>query len=356
MIDKSVNSGTDAQTGFALQRNSALYILLDKYNEKFKNKSYFICLEHHDDFLFCFLNNNEQAEIIEAYQSKKKSPNRWTLNAEMFEIVNKLLGTGVGIVNDTFPRTAEFQHLLFFTSNQTMYFEYGEKKTKRNETIKEDNFLAKFSEFESELQNKIKINVTSDLCDQLEHLHFFWTGLNRTAALQKQLLIGRSTQVFGSTIIDHSAAVDVLINLFREIEEIYNQGNKAKLLDKTKRVSSKKIEEAFKILTTRTKAFDNWRAEANSISVALKIPHHLRDDFEFQFKLAFELFKDPTQSEHRKILNFVKERFAICNSQLLGDTIAELHNLFIKENSSQFESIDLDAIIYAAYFEAVSKK
>lgn len=72
MVNKFVNSGTDSQTGYALQRNSALYLLVEKYFEKFHGKKYFICLEHHDDFLFCFLNNAYEAEKIEAYQSKKK--------------------------------------------------------------------------------------------------------------------------------------------------------------------------------------------------------------------------------------------------------------------------------------------
>jgi hypothetical protein len=74
MTDNSINAGTRAQSGFALQRNSALFILLDNYNSKFKNEKYFICLEHHDDFLFCYLNENEHVKYIEAYQSKKKSP------------------------------------------------------------------------------------------------------------------------------------------------------------------------------------------------------------------------------------------------------------------------------------------
>ena len=64
MTDKSTNAGVDAQTGFALQRNSALYLLLEEYHSKFKERKYFICLEHHDDFIFCFLNENEEDEII----------------------------------------------------------------------------------------------------------------------------------------------------------------------------------------------------------------------------------------------------------------------------------------------------
>ena len=36
MVDSTVNAGVGAQTGFALQRNTALYLLLENYVNKFK--------------------------------------------------------------------------------------------------------------------------------------------------------------------------------------------------------------------------------------------------------------------------------------------------------------------------------
>ncbi|PWB15761.1 hypothetical protein DCO44_05135, partial [Acinetobacter sp. AM] len=53
MNKKSVNGGVDAQVGFDFQRNCALYLLLDDY-DSFKEKNFFVCIEHHDDFLYCF--------------------------------------------------------------------------------------------------------------------------------------------------------------------------------------------------------------------------------------------------------------------------------------------------------------
>ena len=38
MTDKTINSGPDAQNGFALQRNTAIFLLLDNYFNKFQNK------------------------------------------------------------------------------------------------------------------------------------------------------------------------------------------------------------------------------------------------------------------------------------------------------------------------------
>src|SRR5690554_1621544 len=119
MTVKSTNAGVHAQTGFALQRNSALYILLEEYHNKFKDKNYFICLEHHDDFLFCFLNKKDEAEVIEAYQSKKKSPDTRKLDPELIEIISKLLKTGKSLISDNFPKSKDYRHILYFTSNQT---------------------------------------------------------------------------------------------------------------------------------------------------------------------------------------------------------------------------------------------
>lgn len=76
MVDKAVNAGVHAQIGFILQRNTALSLLLNNYKDKFKDRKYFICLEHHDDFLYCFLDDDDKAECIEAYQSKKKTGNK----------------------------------------------------------------------------------------------------------------------------------------------------------------------------------------------------------------------------------------------------------------------------------------
>jgi len=362
MVNKAVNSGTDAQTGFALQRNTALYLLLEEYFVKFKGRKYFICLEHHDDFLFCFLNEKDEALSIEAYQSKKKSPDRWSLNEEMYEIISKLLKTGKELLIDSFPKIKGCKNLLFFTSNQTISFEYKIPGISKSATqtvkikIKEDAHLVKYVNLHQEIKTKITNGVTDILLhSELDNLHFLWIDLNRTVSKQENELVGQLESVFKKKIIDHRAAVNCLISLFREIEVIYNQGNIAKLLDVTKRVSSDQIEDAFKILTTKSKAFEEWRNEKREISDALGIKYSLRDTFEQKFNLAFDLFKSLTEAEHQKILKFVKDNFGKCNEIHLGDIVVELHDLFLKENICQFDTLDLMAIIYAAYFEATFK-
>ena len=113
-------------------------------NPKFKDKKYFIYLEHHDDFLFCFLDENSNAKSIEAYQSKKKSTGDWTLTQEMFKIISKLLKTGNNLIKDKIKKTKNYYHHLYFSSNRTIFLE--DKVSKNNISIKEDNYLVAFKD------------------------------------------------------------------------------------------------------------------------------------------------------------------------------------------------------------------
>ncbi|MEY5049787.1 MAG: hypothetical protein RLZZ175_3146 [Bacteroidota bacterium] len=361
MVNKAVNSGIDALTGFAFQRNTALFLLLEHYEEKFKNKKYFICLEHLDDFLFCFLDENNNAKLIEAFQSKKKSTGNWTINEEMHEIIFKILNSGLAILNDSIPKTKDFKNLLFFTTNQTISLDYeivvNTKKKKQSVKVKQDNELIQFLNLPDELKSIFKSKINDEIIqNELDKLHFYWIDLNRTVQKQENQLVGQLESIFKKEIIDPRAAVNSLISLFNHIEVIYNQGNIAKLLDKSKRVSSDQIESAFNILTTKSKAFDEWRAEKDNIANAIKIRHFDRDSFEVKFTSAFDLFKDLSQSEHQKIFFFVKENYEKSTQINLGDIINELYDNFLKNYNSPFSGIDLKAIIYAAYFESTFKR
>lgn len=69
--DQSVNAGVIALHGFALQRNMALFFILDNYDTKFDGTKYFLSLEHLEDILFCYLDDHGRAVKVETYQSKK---------------------------------------------------------------------------------------------------------------------------------------------------------------------------------------------------------------------------------------------------------------------------------------------
>lgn len=358
MTEKSTNAGVDAQTGFALQRNAALYLLLENYENKFKEKDYFICLEHHDDFLFCFLNENNEAEVIEVYQSKKKSPEIWRLNDELNEIIRKILLTGRALLDDDFPKSSNYKHLLFFSTNQTINLKVEEKgKVVFSESIKENNANVKFVSLHKKIREKITNGINDPtLNEELEKLNFIWIDLNRTVEKQKNELVGQVGRVFGDKISNHVAAVKTLILLFEEIEEIYNQGNKAKLLDESKRVTSQQIEKAFDILTSQSKCFDYWRNQTNNISLILQIKPFEQDSFELDFTTSFDFFKNISDAEHRMILDFVKSNYRKCTTFTTEGNVNELTDMFYKTETTLFNTQKLKAIIFAAYFEATFKR
>jgi len=350
MSKRASNAGTGAQTGFALQRNTALYLLLDKYHEKFKGKRYFICLEHHDDFLFCFLDESNNAKLIEAYQSKKKAPDRWTLD-KMVDLVKKVLRTGMELRKDSIGKTVDYTHSLYFTSNQTIFLEC--KVSKKNVSIKEDNLHVKYVDLEAEIKQRVfDIVDEPQLQTELENLNFFWVDLNRTVAKQENQLVGQLQSIFNGLIVDHRAAVNTLISLFRGIEHTYNQGGVVKLLDESKRVTSTEIQKALNIITTKSKAFDEWRRLGDEVASRLGIRHFERDAFEFKFISAFDNFKVLTEAEHQKVRQFVNVNYQSCSGITLGEIVAELHDRFMREQTTTFVGLDLKAIIYAGYFDS----
>lgn len=353
MIDRTINSGVSAQNGFALQRNTALYLLLENYEEKFKNNNYFICLEHHEDFLFCFLNENNEAEIIEAYQSKKKSTGNWSLNGEFYTIISKLLSTGKSLIRDIIPKSSVYKHILFFSSNQTIELQIKKKDAPTiTEIIKEDNNTVSFDNLDNKIKSKIQCGIDNpSLADELDNLHLIWIDLSRTTKQQENQLVAQLDDLFGSQITNCRAAVKTLISLFRTIEETYNNGNIAKLLDESKRVTSQQIEDTLHILTSKSKCFDHWRGQTKEISEILQIKPFERETFELEFSTAFDLFKNIEEAEHRKILDFVRKHYQQCSTFTEEDNVLELNDLFRKKESTFFDDRKLKAILFAAYFE-----
>ena len=359
MIDKTANAGTSAQNGFALQRNTALYLLLENYKTKFKGEKYFICLEHHEDFLFCFLNKKDEVEIIEAYQSKKKSPTTWSLNTELFEIIKKILKVGQNLILDKITKSPTYKHYLFFVSNQTINLKIKEKEPpiSVSESIKEDNPLVKYSTLNQKIKDKITGGITEKtLHSELDNFGFVYVDLNRTASKQKNELIGQLYEVFGDSILNKKAAIETLISLFQEIELTYNSGNIIELLDESKRVSSDTIDNAFNILISNSKCFNYWRSKEREISIALEIKPYESEKFELDFKSAFDLFKSIKEAEHKKILDYVKSNYTRCTTYTLEDNVNELMVMFKKQESTIFTNLTFKAVFFAAYFEATFKQ
>ena len=358
---KAINSGPEALNGFALQRNTAIFLLLDNYFNKFLNKKYFVCLEHHEDFLFCFIDDNDEVSLIEAYQSKKKSPDIWRLNNELYQILAKLLKTGKELIKDEIIKSSEYNHILYFSSNQTINLEHKPKKSEQLPTIsvsiKADNPNTIFSILPDEIKEKIKSNIKEiDLHNELDNLSFIWIPFTTTEIEQENQLVGKIDKVFGNQIFDKRAAIETLIFLFRKIETTYNKGNTVKLLDKTKRVSNSEVENAFNILTTKAKCFDYWHRKKAEVSLKLKIRITEKEIFELAFDSAFDLFKSIKEAEHKKIFNFVNEHINNLSSHTEEGCVFELFELFKSSDRTYFNDLELKAILFAALFEVLHLK
>ncbi|RRJ89730.1 hypothetical protein [Flavobacterium macacae] len=361
MIDKTINSGPDAQNGFALQRNTAIFLLLENYFTKFQTKKYFVCLEHHEDFLFCFLNENDEVSLIEAYQSKKKSPDIWRLNNELFNILTKLLKTGKGLIQDGISKSLGYNHILYFSSNQTIHLEHKPQKSENlpiiSVSIKADNKNCIYPDLPKELKEKIKTNIIeTDLHSELDNLSFIWIPFTTTEKEQENQLVGKIDEVFGNQIFDKRAAIDTLVCLFRKIETSYNNGNTVKLLDNSKRVGNLEVEKAFNILTSKAKCFDYWHSKETEIAKTLKVRPIEKEQFQLIFNSSFDLFKSIKEREHKKILNFVQEQIGNLNSYTEVDNVIELFELFKNSERTNFNDLQLKAILFAALFEILHTK
>lgn len=358
MGDIDVNGGVRAQSGFALQRNTALYILLNDYHTKYLNSNYFLCLEHHDDFVFCFQDSSGDTVLTEAYQSKKKSPHRWTVNQDLVEILIKLLQTGIRVRKDITKNTSTYSQNLYFTSNTSVFIE---SQVSENVSVDEENTLVRFRDLDPIIRDEMikKFQDASKfdplLEEEYDNLRFLYIELPRTAKEQRNLLTGKLGEVFGSEIHDRDAAIETIFSLFQKIELVYNQQS-ATFLDESKKVTGHQISLALKLITTKSKAFDYWRSEKKEIASRLNIKPFERDSFESTFVASFDFFKSLSEAEHQKILKFTAENYMSCTSTAEENCVLELFDLFKSTRSTKLRDLELKSVLYAAYFQVTYKQ
>jgi len=287
LVDKAVNAGVGAQQGFALQRNMALFIILDNFNDKFKDNKYFLSLEHLEDIIFCFINDIGESTHIDTYQSKKKSTGNWSLNQDFAEVIVKILETGNKLTSDPHPKSEDYQHALYFASNAIIHLKktISRKKPLKPETfseiINEQNLISSYSSLPSQIQTAIKNSIIKkgnysdsipkDIEQELDNLNFLYVDFSKTNKEQENQLEGKLSSIFGNKINDKKAAIGTLFSLFKKVELTYNQKNIARLNDKSKLVGSDEIIKALDIITTKSKAFKYWRNEEKNISQSLKL-------------------------------------------------------------------------------------
>ncbi|EGQ7859210.1 hypothetical protein H9W03_004276 [Vibrio parahaemolyticus] len=370
MVDQSVNAGVRAQQGFALQRNMALFIILDNYNSKFDGTKYFLSLEHLEDILFCYLDDRGNAIKVETYQSKKKSGGSWKIGVELAEIIVKILKVGKSLISDTHPKCCDYSHDLYFSSNTTMQLEKKVTCKVSNRTqsktysqaVNEEDSEVIYDELDPVIKKAITTKLekhqsyhSENLCDELDNLKFLYIDFNKTSKEQENQLRSKLEDIFDRKISDSKAALESIFRLFKDVELSYNQKSVARLSDKSKQVKSQDINNAIEIITTKSKAFQFWRDHKREVGQKLGIKPFERESFEMKFSLAFDLFKSKDEAEHQKILDFVKSNYLQCSGFTEDDCIEELFGKFNDNSSSNLDVQTLKATMYAAYFESINK-
>lgn len=353
MSDKAVNAGVTAQTGFELQRNCALLLILDNYNF-YKDKSFFICIEHHDDFLFAFTTDNYKTlQEVYTYQSKKKSGSVWTINADFGEVISKILETGSNLIKDNMPRTEDYRHTLTFISNTNMNLKYNPNQKDKKEgkklvttQINEINERQVFSELHSEIRKKIN-NSVSEYCkkntkmvdeNEFDNLALQWIDFPTKANRQRETLIGIMRSKFPH-VADSKAAIDLFIELFRQVEQTYNQKNVANLLDESKRLYANDLQRTLDIIQKEQKTYEKWRTHAESFGNNFKIPISIQDSAKDKIRETFEYLKDFTNLDHMKVQKFIKDN----NYSTKHSSLVEMFRSYVSEVKKS-ENINLNDI------------
>lgn len=349
-MSKATNAGVHAGTGFEFQKHCALFIYLDRYFQDI-DKSFFICFEHHDDFLFAYLNDVGELEDIEIYQAKKNT-SQWGLNEKLIEPLSKILDTVDQVEKDEIQKEEDYKVLLFFITNSYIKL----TKNKITELINAANLKVPFLQLPEIIQEAIKEQILSlnksAAISELTKLNFQYIDFPQNYETQKDQLIGMFGRLFGEKVHDHKAAVDTLLSKFRSVELTFNQGNQSRLLDEKKRITSDKLSDSMKIITEKTMAFKFWREHASDIARSLEIPVKEHNSFELYLQSSFDLFKDKTQVQHQKIRDFVfSNKSALENFYTDLDAIHNLAERYKKEHHGSLPDIQLRAAILAAYME-----
>jgi hypothetical protein len=362
---KATNAGIDALLGFEFQRNCALYLLLNNY-DNFKGREFFLCIEHHDDFLFGYRSNCQtKIEEIHSYQAKKLSGAVWTINERFSEIIAKMLEVGTNLINDPAPKHENYTHELTFISNSDIKLSYKPSKNEKKEgkkaisyLLNEQNSKCGYGVIPGEIQHIIQTKV-ADFCDkenityhkdELDNLHIQWVDFPRRKNGQKDILVGLMSRNFPH-VSDHSAAVELLLSLFREVEAVYNQGKVINLLDSTKRIEGCEIKKAIDIIETEQKTFKLWRTYAADLSRRFQVSIGIQNRYENHIMNTFELLKDLSNREHQIIKSFVRENDYSDSFHSYEDMFYKYVSVIQHQNSMNLMEVDVFFSVLCAYVE-----
>jgi hypothetical protein len=354
----SVNSGVQTNVGMEFQKHCTLYLLLDNY-QAIKDKKYFIILEHLEDIVFGYIDENDLLSEIETFQAKK-STNKWSLN-KLLEILKKITEASQTIINDPIAKSPSFTQTNYFATNNTIELKSRVNGTTHSETINETNTDIKYSDLNINIKNKIlegNSDATFSAIDKIniENLSLKYVDITRTPKNQIEQLYGKSRVVFGNLIQDHKASIDTLLYYLKSIESKFNQGGLALLSDSTKRLESVDIQKIFNILTNQKLAYDFWREKEKEICKALNVSLFDRTQFELHYLNSFDNFKDLKESEHKKIYDFIESNKTIFQNNITEEEcILEFFEEFNRKKTTTFRDLQLKAVISAGFVEINNK-
>lgn len=349
-----INAGVHANIGMDFQKNCTIYLFLEKY-EELQHQKYFIALEHHEDVILGYLDNHDVIEKIETYQAKKSSI-KWTISS-VIEILKKITEMSQALLDDPSPKSKCFSQKNYFATNNTIElkctFQDQDYSCIINEVTNDHSYPNLNSKIKDRiLQGNKKIKLTAQNKTNLATLRFRYIDLSRTAKSQFEQLCGKFRTTFPKSIADHQAALQAFFWSLKEIESVFNQGNLAFLSDRSKRLESDKIEEILSVLTLKSLAYEFWRNKNGEICKKLKIAVSEQIIFQLHYENSFDNFKDKTESEHKKIYDFIKYKTNILDNYYSDeDCILAFYNAFVEENSTTLHNLQLKAVIAAAYFE-----
>lgn len=365
MKDKAVNAGVTAQTGFELQRNCALLLLLENY-DFYKDKDFFLCIEHQDDFLFAFTTDNYKTLLkVETYQSKKKSGAVWKINADFGEVITKILGVGTTLRKDNMPKSKIYGHVLTFISNTGMSLEYNPTKKMQSSGekpeschINEQNEKQVFKDLPQSIQDRFNTQVKKHCQNKLikvdetefDNLSFQWIDFPKTAHKQKEALIGLMHTKFPH-VVDSKASIELFIELFKRVEQIYNQKDIASLLDESKRLYGHDLKKTLDIIQVEQKTYEKWRNNAETFAPAFKIPLLVQESAKDKIRETFEYLKDLTNLDHMKIQKFIQDNDYRLNYFSLVEMIKGYISEIKKSEHINLNDIDIFFTCLCAYME-----
>ncbi|BBG31178.1 hypothetical protein [Zymobacter palmae] len=361
---KGANSGVNGGAGYSFQKVCIIKLMFDNF-EMFScsDNDYFIYVEHHDDFLFVYLDKNNRLYKLESYQAKKSSK-KWTISNDFITIVNDIISVGINIDEDnSLEKSKEYGHKLYFITNEDVELsvtvdvtvDKKKKKKKHVKTVNCANHTCSYIELDDLIKNRIEKELSllnNADSNQIRNVHFKRIDLPKQYKEWKDNLVGACYRLLGKKVEDHNAVIDTLMSLLSDVELKYNNRGEILLSDETKRLSKKDIDHAFNIFEIRKKSFAFWRENAMQLSKQLKISVTSQHRSIAYINIFFDLFKDNRQVEYRKIYKFVREnRHVDDNHYSVIDCIKELYESFISKETCSLPNDKVAFSIIAAYVE-----